>query len=79
MLPPGRERLGTRPVLTGSATRVMTMGIEGVAFLAAWAAGVLMARMASTLSRTSSSAMAASRSFSPPECRNSIVMVLPST
>ena len=39
MLPPGLERLPTRPLFTGSAMRVMTMGIVALAFLAAFTDG----------------------------------------
>src|SRR5262249_39504050 len=39
-LPPGRARLSTRPVLTGSPLTPMTMGIVLVVCLAAWIAGV---------------------------------------
>ena len=39
-LPPGRPRLATSLVATGSTTGVITMGIARVAFWAAWAAGV---------------------------------------
>src|SRR5262249_11658322 len=52
MLPPGLERLVTRPLFTGSATRIMTIGIVGVAFLAAWTDGVFMATITSTLTST---------------------------
>src|SRR2546425_3281793 len=53
MLPPGWERLVTRPEPTGSETAVKTMGIEVVAPLAARAAGVVAATITSTLRRTS--------------------------
>jgi hypothetical protein len=55
ILPPGRARLATRPVRTGSPAAMM-MGMVVVAFLAASAAGVPSVTMISTLSRTSSSA-----------------------
>jgi hypothetical protein len=51
MLPPGRDMLATSPLFTGSATRVITIGIAAVAFLAARAAEVFTARMTSTMSR----------------------------
>jgi hypothetical protein len=38
-LPPGRERLATRPVATGSPPLVKTIGIVEVAFFAAKAEG----------------------------------------
>ena len=40
-LPPGRARLATRPILTGSAPTPKTIGIVVVAALAASAAGLL--------------------------------------
>src|SRR5215471_7830341 len=49
-LPPGRARLATRPVLTGSFTVAKTIGIIAVACFAAIAAGVVDATMRSTLS-----------------------------
>jgi hypothetical protein len=60
MFPPGRARLATSPLPTGSATNVMTMGMMVVASLAAWAAGVDEVTMTSTLSRTRSAAKAGS-------------------
>ena len=42
-LPPGRFRLLTRPILTGSAPTSKTIGMAVVAALAASAAGVLVA------------------------------------
>ena len=78
-LPPGRARLATSPDLTGSATRITTIGKVTVAFLAASAAGVLIATITSTLSRTSSSANPASSSLRPAALRNSMSMLVPST
>ena len=52
MLPPGLERLRTRPLFTGSAMRVMTMGIVVLAFLAACTDWVFTATITSTLSST---------------------------
>ena len=52
MLPPGLERLRTRPLFTGSAMRVMTIGIVALAFLAACTDGVFAATITSTLSST---------------------------
>ena len=60
MFPPGRARLATRPLPTGSAANVTTMGMVVVARLAAWAAGVDEVTITSTLSRTSSAAKAGS-------------------
>ena len=55
--PPGRARLATSPVPTGSAVTPKTMGMVLVTFLAATVAGVLPpVTMTSTLRRTSSAA-----------------------
>ena len=54
MLPPGRARLGTSPVATGSEMAPMTIGIVVVAFLAASDAGVPAVTMTSTFMATSS-------------------------
>jgi hypothetical protein len=56
MLPPGCDRLATRPSPTGSPTGHMTMGIDVVACCAARAAIVDTAMVTSTLRRTSSAA-----------------------
>jgi len=61
-LPPGRARLATRPLETGSAGPAKTMGMVLVACLAARAACVFAATMTSTLSATSSAARAGNRS-----------------
>jgi hypothetical protein len=53
MLPPGRARLVTIPVATGSIEATKTTGIERVASRAAGTGGVPDARMTSTLRRTS--------------------------
>jgi hypothetical protein len=55
-LPPGRARVAIRPVSTGAPAGAMTIGIVAVAFFAANTAGVNLATITSTLSRTSSSA-----------------------
>src|SRR5438445_683140 len=57
-LPPGRARLVTSPLVTGSPTAMKTMGRVLVACLAARAAGVPGATRTSTLSATSSAATA---------------------
>ena len=79
-LPPGRARLSTRPVSTGSAERpVITMGIVLVAFLATPIGLIPPAtRMISTLRRTSSAARSGSRSRFPSAYRYSMVMFCPS-
>src|SRR5262245_31212763 len=51
MLPPGRARLATTPVPTGSPADANTIGMTDVACLAARTGGVLCVRMTSTLSR----------------------------
>jgi hypothetical protein len=70
--------LGTSPVFTGSAKRAITMGMVVVALLAALAAGVLIAKITSTLRPTSSPASAARRSFVPSANRHSMAIVFPS-
>ncbi|MND00484.1 hypothetical protein D3C83_191220 [compost metagenome] len=55
-LPPGRARLVTKPLPTGSPTWVMTMGIWRVASIAARAPGVLKATITLTRASTSSRA-----------------------
>src|SRR5204863_3122292 len=62
MLPPGRARLATSPVPTGSAAFPMTIGITLVALLAAWSAGAPTATKISTARRTSSVARLGNRS-----------------
>ena len=51
ILPPGRARLATRPVPTGSPTDTMTIGIDAVASFAASAQGVKIAAITSTRER----------------------------
>jgi hypothetical protein len=58
-LPPGRAKLLTKPLPTGSPTTANTTGMVDVACLAASAAGVATVTMTSTLSRTNSAAMSA--------------------
>src|SRR3954447_17080017 len=57
--PPGRARLATSPVLTGSVLLVMTIGTVVVAFSAATAFAWFPVTMTSTPSRTRSAARAA--------------------
>lgn len=77
--PPGRARLATSPVTTGSELLIDTMGIVVVAFLAAWLAGVRVATMMSTGSRTKSPASSGSRSNLPSAHRYSMTRFWPST
>jgi hypothetical protein len=79
MFPPGRAKLATSPVPTGSAADGMTMGIVLVAFFAAWITGVAPATMRATFRRTNSSANAGRRSMLPAAQRYSIEMLCPST
>ena len=60
-LPPGRLRLATRPVLTGSMPVVKTIGIVAVAALATGAA-MPFAMITATWRRTRSAAIPGSRS-----------------
>lgn len=61
--PPGRARLATNPVPTGSPTTTVTIGMVLVTFFAARAAAVPGATIRSTLRLTSSVASARYRSF----------------
>ena len=76
--PPGRARLATNPAPTGSMAVGMTIGIVWVACLAAIAAGVVITRMRSTLSRTISAANSGKRSAWPSENRRSKTRFRPS-
>ena len=77
-LPPGRARLATRPVPTGSAATAKTIGMTDVACFAARTAAVPAVTMTSTLSRTNSAAISAKRSLRPSAQRYSIATVRPS-
>src|SRR5579863_177065 len=77
-LPPGRARLLTSPVPSGSPADVMTMGIVAVACLAASGASVPAATITSTLRRTNSAANSVRRSLRFSAYRYSMTMVLPS-
>ena len=79
MLPPGRARLATRPVATGSPTATMTRGIVVVAFLTASEAGVPAVTIVSTFSAISSAMSAGKRSYRPSAHRYSITMSRPSS
>src|SRR5262245_103417 len=78
-LPPGRARLLTSPLVTGSPGPAKTMGRVWVACLAAWAAGVPPTTMTSLLRATSSPARAGSRSSFPAASRYSMTTLRPST
>ena len=78
MFPPGRARLATNPLATGSLSDDMTMGIVLVASLAARFAVEPPETMTSTLRRTSSAASVGRRSGFPSAKRHSITMFLPS-
>src|SRR6186713_893680 len=77
MLPPGREKLGTRPAATGLPLDANTIGIVLVARLAASEPGVPAVTITSGLRRTNSAAKAARRLSRPSAPRNSIRDVLP--
>ncbi len=79
MFPPGRARLSTTPLVTGSDTFPKTIGIVRVAFLAARTPFVDAVTMTSTLRRTSSSVREEILSRLPSGSRNSNAIFLPST
>jgi hypothetical protein len=79
MFPPGRPRLGTIPVPTGSPTAVRTIGMVRVAFFAAIPPWVETATKMSGRPPTSSAASAGSRSIWAPAVRKSITRLRPST
>ena len=79
MFPPGRARLFTKPLATGSIMLDMTMGIVEVTFCAARTASESLATMTSTLSRTNSVASEVNRSVLPSAYRCSRIRFLPST
>src|SRR5215467_2136648 len=76
-LPPGCARLATRPPPTGSSATAKTMGMTDVACFNVATAGPFVT-MTSTLSRTNSAAISATRSERPSDQRYSIAMVRPS-
>ena len=63
MFPPGRARLLTNPVPTGSIDHVMTMGMVVVACFSAAMPGLPPVTTTSGLSRTSSAAKPGIRSY----------------
>ena len=65
MFPPGRARLATNPLPTGSLSNAMTIGIVVVASLAARVAVGPPVTMTSTLRRTNSAASSGRRSSFP--------------
>src|SRR5262249_18319981 len=77
-LPPGRAKLATRPVPTGSPAAAKTIGMTDVACLAATIAAVADVTMTSTLRRTNSAAISSKRSVRPSAQRYSIATVRPS-
>jgi hypothetical protein len=79
MFPPGRAKLATRPVATGSPTAIMTSGIDVVAFLTASEAGVSAVTITSTFEATSSAMSAGKRSYFPSAQRYSMAMLRPSS
>src|SRR5262249_12006376 len=79
-LPPGRDRLATKPRLTGSSLMLKTIGIVEVAPLSAkTAAGPPTAVMTVTCRRTRSAANSGSRSIRFSAQRYTIVTFSPST
>src|SRR6516225_4480890 len=78
MLPPGRGKLATTPLPTGSPAVANTIGIIDVACFAASTGGVLCVTITSTLSRTNSAAISVKRSLRPWAQRYSIVTLSPS-
>src|SRR5215831_14424147 len=64
-LPPGRARLATRPLATGSSTSAITIGMTDVACFAATTGAAECVTMTSTLSRTNSATISAKRSVRP--------------
>gem|GEM_PF-2323429 len=79
MFPPGRAKLATNPLATGSPSCAKTMEIVVVASLAARVTDGPAVTMISTLRRTSSAASSRSRSAFPSAYRNSTTMFFPST
>jgi hypothetical protein len=73
-LPPGRDRLATRPAATGSVPRATMMGMVDVACFTTTAA-LSAVTITSTLRRTNSSAISPMRSGRPSAQRYSIVTV----
>src|SRR5205823_4485158 len=78
-LPPGRLKLATRPIWTGSAADTKTIGIVAVAALAASGPGVPPVAMIATRRRTRSAANAGKRLSWPSAQRYSTATFWPST
>jgi hypothetical protein len=78
-LPPGREKLRTRPAATGLPLDANTIGIVLVARLVASEPGVPVVTMTSGLRRTNSAAKPGRRLSRPSAQRNSTTKVSPST
>ena len=74
MFPPGRARLATNPVVTGSMAATMTIGSSAVACFAAWIAGVPLVTMTFTFRRASSAAKPGRRSYRLSPNRDSMAM-----
>jgi len=70
MFPPGRARLLTIPVATGSSLTRITIGMYCVAARAAAADGGSGAKMTATFKRTNSSAIRGRRAALPPAERH---------
>jgi hypothetical protein len=77
MLPPGRARLATKPLPTGSFERAKTMGMVEVTRFAAMIPAPAV-NMTSTLSRVNSAAICVKRSSRLSAQRYSMLMVRPS-
>ena len=72
MFPPGRARLVTSPVATGSPTAIMTSGIDEAAFLTASEAGVPAVTITSTFEAINSAMRVGKRSYFPSAHRYSM-------
>ena len=79
ILPPGRAKLATIPVATGSPAAAITIGIPLAAFFAARVSLVTAVTIMSTLSRTRSAMSPGRRSFLPSANRYSMAIFFPST
>src|SRR5262245_4693371 len=77
--PPGRARLATRPILTGSSLTAKTMGITVVAAFATCGAEPVVATIMATRRRTRSAAISSSRPGSFSAKRYTIATFSPST
>ena len=78
MFPPGRARLVTNPLATGSPSCIITIGVVTLASLAARVADEPAVTMTSTLKRISSAASAGKRSSRPSADRHSMTTFSPS-